>query len=225
MELHVVEPVFQGLTKDGKMSTRSKAAQEAREAWLQKIPKDAIVLTQTDADRIYSIWNTLKEKKLISNILKDGVKEQSVWTKDPETGVHLACRPDFISSRGHVIDIKTTRNASPDFFLSQVFSNRGYSQFYILQSSHYTHVLKTAGISDGKSFLFIAMASAPPYEMRVYPLDEGALDAGDSWRKKLTRLYADCLETDTWPGYDDTAHPTTLPSWFNDPPMVMEEEP
>jgi hypothetical protein len=227
MDLHVVEPVFQGRTQKGELTTSSncKEVKEKRAAWREKLPKDAIVLKAEDAERIYSIHNTLKEKKLISNILKDGIKEQSLWVKDPETGVALACRPDFITAKGHVIDIKTTRDASPNFFLNEIFSNRGYSQFYVLQAAHYTHCLKTAGISDGKSFLFIAMENQSPFEMRVFPLDEGALDAGDSWRQKLTKTYADCLMSDRWPRFDDTAFPTSLPSWFNDPPVFAEEEP
>lgn len=218
---HVVKPKFMGRTLDGKMSDRSKEAKEKEQEWLSKRGTEDIVVTQEEAERLFSIHNMLKEKNMISNILRKGVKEQSLWVKDPETGVTLACRPDFIAEdTGYCIDLKTTRDASPGFFTNEIFSTKG--RFYLLQSSHYTHCLKTAGVSDGKAFIFIAIENLEPFDMRVYAIDEGALSAGDEWRKRLTEQYAECLETDIWPGYPDTCFPTTIPSWFNDPPEVSE---
>lgn len=220
MDLHKVEPIFEGLTKEGKMSTRSAAAQDAKKNWWAKLPKDSIVVKASEAEAIYGIWETLKEKKLVTAMLKDGIKEQSLWIKDPETGIAMACRPDFITERGHVIDLKTAIDAGAEHFLQQIFSKRRTSPFYLLQAAHYSHCMKVAGLGDGKSFVFIAMEKTHPYEMLVYPLDEGCLDAGMAWINKLKRDYADCLMADSWPGYKDEAFPVSLPSWFDDPPDI-----
>jgi hypothetical protein len=139
-----------------------------------------------------------------------------VFVKDPETGVILAAKYDFITDRGDGCDIKTTRDASVHHFKSAILSE--YSTFYILQAAHYAHVLKVAGIGRGDRFTFVAIEKTPPYEIAVYTLDEGHLAIGEEWRKHLTNVYAECLETGQWAGYPDKAQSFDIPNYASMPP-------
>lgn len=212
----IIEPEFTGKTKDGRDSARSKEAKDAKADWYASIPGDKIVVTMDEVDMIDGISRSLKEKKMVRNILDGGIAETSLWVEDKDNGATLACRPDFISRHGHVIDLKTCRDAGPSSFLSQVFRDTFQNPFYILQAAHYAHCLRLAGIGSGESFTFIAIEDKT-WDFMVYPMDIGCLGPGEQWRSLLTDRYAECLKADVWPGYDDRAYPVTVPQYVEVP--------
>jgi hypothetical protein len=218
-DLVKVEPIFEGRTKKGELTTSMNCTEvkEAYDFWHANIPKGVIVVSAEDMVNLKGIRKTRKENKLVSGILREGIGESSLWVKDPETGVNLACRPDHITKSGHVIDFKTTRDATRGFFINQIFSERSHSPFYLLSCAHYAHCLKVAGIGKGDHFVLIAIEKEAPWGIKVYPLDAGHLDAGEVWRSKLTRLYAECLSKDYWPNYADRAEDIDIPQWLNVP--------
>lgn len=208
-------PEFVGKTLDGKPSSRSKEAKELKQAFLDGLPPDSILANDDEMELYTRVINLLSEKKFATRLLKDSVKEVSIFTTDPETGLLLACRPDFITDRGNVCDLKTTRDASMSFFWNEIFSERG--MFYVLQAAFYAHCLKLAGIGRGESFTFIAIEKSPPVDIAIYHLDHGHLDVGDQWRKYLTTLYAECLRTNVWNGYEDRAQSGEVPQFASVP--------
>ena len=215
-ETVIVEPEFVGMTKDGRPSTQSKEAREMKVAWYADLPKDANVVSKEEWGNITGIWNNVKQHKFLRNLLLKGVSEQSLWIKDPETGVTLACRPDFIAQESYIVDFKTTRDASPSYFKNQIFSPRGL--FYVLGAAHYNYVLKHAGIGRGENFVYVALESTKPWGIKIYTLDAAALGPGEQWRRQLTQTYAKCLESDSWPNYDERAEAAEAP-----PYMVVPE--
>lgn len=215
----LVEPEFKGKTKDGRDSARSAESKQLKEAWYaQQDPKKTII-KKDDVPLIQGISRSIRGHTVIRNLLKEGVSETSLWIKDPETGVVLACRPDFIAKAGFVVDVKTTRNAGREFFTNQIFSDRYDSPQYILQAAHYANCLAAAGFGRSDSFAFIAVEKEPPYCLNLFALDDYCLDVGRKVIKKLTRIYADCLEKNVWPGYADVAIPVGIPNW-----VMWEEE-
>ena len=216
-------PVFVGKTKDGKDSTRSKEAAEKKADFLAGLPPDAIIASDDEMDMYAGILNSMREKKFVNRLLKDSIKEVSLFVEDPETGLTLACRPDFITNLGDCCDLKTTRNASHSAFRSAIFSDSPSSPFYILQAAHYAYCMKIAGLGDGKRFTFVAIEKEGPHDFAVYTVDEGHLDIGERWRKKLTKTYADCLQSGRWPGYVDGAQSFDLPAFASLPPLEEDE--
>lgn len=220
----VYEPVFTGKTKDGKESTRSGEAREKKEAWYANIKPEQIVLTVDEIPVIDGIMKSVKNHKLVRNLLKEGLSEQSLFVKDSDTGLILSCRADFISTRGHVIDIKTTRDASPGFFLNQIFSDRSNSPYYILNAAHYAHCMREAKVGSGESFTFVAIEKKEPYGIMVYPMDIGCLAPGEQWRSVLTKRYAECVEKNIWPCYEERAFPATPPQWSSVPHTEEDDD-
>jgi hypothetical protein len=218
LDNYVVEPVFTGKTLDGRDSTRSRAAKDARDAWYLDLKTGSVVVKERWVEPLVGMCRAIKAHRLVGNLVKEGVRETSLWVTDPETGVTLKCRPDFISSAGFLVDFKSTRNAHPDEFYWDIFGVRGY--FYSMQLAHYNHCLRAAGISRGESATIVAVEKEAPYGVMVYPLDVGNLGPGEQWRAHLTRLYAECLRTNQWPGYPEQAQALDTPENIKLPPDV-----
>lgn len=211
METNVVEPEFVGKTKDGRDSARSAEAKKLKEDWYASLAKDCIVVKKDDIEMIKGISKSVREHTLVRNLLKEGMSETSLWVKDPETEVILACRPDFIAREGYIVDIKTTRSAAEKDFVDDIFGEYGYH--YIMQASLYARCARIAGLQRPDSFTFIAIEKEPPYCLNVFPLDHGCLAVGDSYVEKLVKLYAECLNSGNWPGYSNKAIPVMIPTW------------
>lgn len=211
MDTHVVEPTFSGKTKDGKDSTRSAEAKILKTQWYADLKPETLVVRQDDIAMIKGISKAVREHTLIRNMLKEGVSETSLWVKDPQYEVAIACRPDFIAKAGYIVDLKTTRSADQHDFVRDIFSPHGYH--YILQAALYAKCAKLAGLDRPDSFTFIAIEKEPPFCLNVFPMDHGCLEVGNSYIEKLLPIYAECIQKNTWPGYSDKAIPVEIPQW------------
>lgn len=217
---HVVEPVFTGMTKDGKPSTRSAEAINAKKEWYASLPPGTTVVTPDELDVLIGVANQIKNSRLLTNMLKSSIRESSLWVQDPDTGLTLQARPDFITQSGYCVDIKSTRQFAKDF-PKEIFSDRYNSRFYILSAAHYVRCLSLAKISKTDNITLLAVETFPPYGIQCFNLDIGCIATGESWRDHLTKLYADCLKADRWPGYKDEVIGLTPPEFVSQPP---EEE-
>lgn len=224
LDLMVVEPLFTGFTKDGKESAQSGEAKQKKKEWYAALSKEAIVIPAKNHSQLVGMVHAVRKHKIVGNMIKDGVRETTVVVTDPATGQPLKCRPDVIAVKGYLIDYKTTRDASPSFFLNQIFSDRGTSPFYVLGAAHYTHCARIAQVARGESFVFVAIEKTPPFGIMVYPLDRGQLEVGESHRAPLTRRFANCVQSGEWPSYDQKAFPTEIPEYVKWPDYVEDEE-
>lgn len=211
LETYIIEPDVDLRTKKGK---------EELEAFKSTVKPDAIVVPFDWADDLVGMLRSCMNHKLLKNLLKDGVRETSLFVEDDQTGTLLQCRPDFVSAKGFLVDIKTTRDASESFFLNEIFSSRfSGSPFYALQAAHYAHCARLSQVCNGDSFIFVAIEKEPPYGIMIYPMDEGCLGPGEQWRAELTKLYTECKRTDIWPCYPERAVNVFPPEWVELPPM------
>lgn len=222
LDTMVIEPVFSGTTKDGKESTRSAAAREKKEQWYAELKPGVTVVTPEEVEQITGMMKSLYTHKLVGKLMKNGVRETSLWTKDPETGLSLQCRPDFISEKGHLCDVKSTRSAHKSFFLSEIFDDRR-GPFYTLQAAHYAHQARLSRVCRFDSFYIIAVEKTPPWGVVIYPLDQGCIDVGERHRHPMTKRYAQCAAANTWPGYDERAEPVEIPGWVKYPEYEEEQ--
>lgn len=143
-------------------------------------------------------------------ITGDGEIELSIRWDDPETGVPCKARWDRHSpsiAGGAIVDLKTTRDASPRTFERAIFQY-GYHR----QGAFYLRSAKAHGLPH-QHYVIIAVEKEPPHGVCVYRLTEGAIDAGDCQLEPLLRRYAECLEADVWPCYPDEVQDIALPHW------------
>lgn len=137
-----------------------------------------------------------------------GEVELSVVWRDAATGVLCKARFDRLSTRFRTIaDLKTTTDASEREFARSI-----YTYGYHRQGAFYLDGATAAGI-EADHFAIIPVEKDAPFATATYRLTEGAIDAGRDQLRGLLALYAQCLETNTWPAYPDEVRDVSLPDY------------
>lgn len=136
-----------------------------------------------------------------------GVAESSVYWHDEETGVLCRCRPDYLRPDGIILDFKSAVDASPDKWLRSAM-DYGYHR----AAAWYLDGLTTAGI-PAKAFVFPVIEKSAPYVAAYYTLSERMIALGRHENRAALRIYAECVRTNTWPGYSGRIETLDLKPW------------
>ena len=132
-----------------------------------------------------------------------------MWT-DAGFGLECKCRPDWLTNDGSiVVDLKTTKDASPRGFKQSVANYR-----YHVQAAWYLHGLEQATGKRPDQFIFICVESTAPYAVAVYAADAEMIERGhDQAMRDLAKL-AVCKAADHWPSYSEQIETLSLPAWM-----------
>ena len=128
-----------------------------------------------------------------------GIPEASVFATDPDTGVQVRCRFDYLGTgdgRRVAGDVKTTAKRATKAAFAKAVADLGYH----VQDAHYDDTLRFAGGSID-AFLFIVVEKEPPYLTAVFMLDRDFKEIGHQKAARARRVLATCREKDEWPGY------------------------
>jgi len=178
-EKYIVEPIFEGLTADGKMSTRSASAKKKRAEWLAEIPKDAVVVTEDERDRILSMIDSVASHPTASQLLKDGKPEMiGYWKKSvkyndedmTEEPLEIALRMmgDFLRfDLGILADLKTCQDSSWESFRRTHVEGLGA----FLQMAQYKDGVQSITGAPVENCAWIAVESKFPFETAVHEVD------------------------------------------------------
>lgn len=144
-----------------------------------------------------------------------GKPEQSLFWTDPRTGVELRCRydwlPDPVEGRRLVIpDYKTTDQSADAGAFGRTAANLGYPQ----QTAWYIDAAKACGLDDDPAFLFVVQEAKPPYLVNVIEMPWLDVEVGRQLNRKAIDIYAECVATNTWPGYGDGIKTAHMPGWY-----------
>ena len=155
----------------------------------------------------------------IASILFDpdrgGKPEQSLFWMDPAFGVRRRARLDWLptepTSAGRLVisDYKTTVSAAPRAFAKSVFE---YG--YHCQADWYMELARALGLADDPAFVFVAQQKTAPFLVTVHECDPMALRIARTLNERALDVYAECVATDTWPGYSDDIELVSPPSWL-----------
>jgi hypothetical protein len=182
---------------------------------------DRPIISQDDFTRVLGIRDAVSRHPAAALALKDGKAEQSLFIEDPDTGLQLKCRADFLTGNADV-DLKTCVDASPAGFAKSV-ANFGYD----LQAAMTLDICGFLGLGV-EHIIFIAAEKEPPYAVGVYELDARALEVGRNKYRRLLNRYLLCVAEDRWPAYSQNIEYLSLPSWaekadFRE--MLLEDSP
>jgi hypothetical protein len=161
-----------------------------------------------DFDKVRRMRDAVHNHKTASQFLKGGIAEQTIYWTDSETGVKCKCRPDFDSHTGYLVDLKSTADAS-----ARGFGNSSFKYNYHVQAPFYLDGYNTAMPNKKQGFVFIAVESAPPYNVGVYFTTSDVYSLGKEQYLKGLKKYKQCLQTGIWEGYGDEILPLELPAW------------
>lgn len=197
-EMYLVEPEFVGKTQDGKLSTRSKEAQEKKKAWWKSLPKDSMVLTKKEMDDLIYMIDSLATHPRAGSLLRNGRPEVSGFFTDPDTGIRVRIRLDYLTidkqGRYYISDLKTARDAGQGLF--------GYDaarlKYHMQLALYYDGLWQITG-KQPEAAAFIALEKTPPYPVALYWLNDDDLDVGRRWYKFALQTLKRCLEQNDWP--------------------------
>ena len=158
-----VLPEFNARTKEGK-----KIKQDFFDN-----NKGKIIIKQEEQEAIEKIKKNFNSHSLAKNLVQR-LSEKEVSYYGTIDKVPVRVRPDGIKDNDYIIDIKTTSDASPRFFKSQI-----YNFAYHLQACFYSEALGY----DPAKFRFIAIENKYPYTVEVFAMSEDMIEYGrDAWR-------------------------------------------
>jgi hypothetical protein len=189
--------VWRGSRRAGKEWDEFCAANKGRT--IVKLDEYATALSMRDAVRAHPI---------AGKILAAGMPEQTFTGVDPETGLMLKCRVDWLATvYACFADLKTTADGE-----AKRFGILAHRYGYNLQSAFYRRVLALNGLDLPPKI--ITVESAEPHDVAVFGVDEDALYFADAEITELLRRVADCTASGKWPGRYETAEERlALPSW------------
>ena len=168
------------------------------------------VLISTEADYVAgmqeSVFSNEKAKQLLKNC---EYKEISVFATCPKTGVNLRCRFDGLSIKNnYAIDLKTTRDSSPDEFSKAIYNYR-----YHVQDAFYRYVYFLATGIELDFFEFIAVESDIPHPTMLYKLDDISRNIGKAEYERNLNTTAECIKNNHWPAYTAESDVISIPEW------------
>jgi exodeoxyribonuclease VIII len=186
---------------------RTKAGKELYKQFLDSLGDGMTAVPPDVYDTAKAMAEAVKAHPVAAKLLTDGKPEESYfWEED---GIKCSCRPDWLRNDGIVVDLKTTKDASPDGFQKSAYNFR-----YYVQAWWYIHGLRQCWV-DACEFVFIAVESSPPYGVCVYSADNSFYKLGEIEAMQDFEVYKECLKSGVWYGYDKKPgiHTLSLPEW------------
>ena len=194
----------------GDINRRTK---EGREQWAAFECNSAgkTVITADDAEVVMAMGRSIMRHPGAAMLLGLPGKAETthMWT-DATYGVECKCRPDWLTDDGSImVDLKTTRDASPRGFRRSIGDYR-----YHVQAGWYMHGVEQATGKRPDQFIFICVESTAPYACAVYASDAEMIERGHEQAMKDLGKLAVCRAADSWPSYSDQIETISLPGWM-----------
>jgi len=202
----------------GDINRRTK---EGREQWaaFEAASKRKTVITADDAEVVMAMGRSVMRHPGAAMLLGMAGKAETthMWT-DPIYGLECKCRPDWLTDDGSIIvDLKTTRDASPRGFRRSIADYR-----YHVQAGWYMHGVELATGKRPDQFIFICVESTAPYACAVYAADAELIERGYEQAMLDLGKLATCKAADSWPSYSDQIENISLPGWMTGAPSQTQ---
>jgi hypothetical protein len=127
---------------------------------------------------------------------------------EPGTTFECKGRLDFVSSEGCIVDLKTTKNASPSGF-----SREAANFEYHAQAAWYSDGYKA---TTGRTlpYVIVAVENFEPYVVTVFTIPPPVIEVGRRRYRELLDTLAFCRRESRWPGYCEAPVELELPPWL-----------
>jgi exodeoxyribonuclease VIII len=195
----IESPGFDRRTKNGKAGYEEFYAQHAGK----------IVLEPEDFMTCLRVRDAVHRHPVAAGLLRGGKAEQSFYAHDQGTGELIKCRTDYIHDSGRmIVDVKTTKDASPEGFGKSAANLR-----YTVQTAWYHRVLDAAFGEHPKDWVFLAVEKEPPYAIGVYFTEVDQVERAAIAAQRNLETIAACRQSGQWPDWGFEPRPLALPGW------------
>lgn len=146
-----------------------------------------------------------------------GYSEVTCIVQDPETGLWLRVRIDFLPTDApFMADIKTALDVSPHGFGSSAASLRYEGQAWLYLHA-FNLLAEKNGLAKKTDWLHVAVRKPKPHFVRCYFMEQSQILYGGECMRKWMRQLATCIENNSWPEYagGEEVSPLKYPDWWN----------
>lgn len=181
---------------------------------LPYIKQRTAAANQASAEDMHGMIQSLMAHKKIRRIIEESRKQESIFKRDPETGlmrkVRLDLRTEDNQSRIVVADLKSIfRGGAATAAWPQQCARKSLH----IQDSFYSDTVRDSTGADKLFFVFLVVERKPPYACRIFQLDpEGKKFAREKYKRAM-ESFRKCQETGVWPAYDEDIVTVSLPAW------------
>lgn len=191
---------------------RTDKAKEARDAAIAagKVPTLPHELAEA-----HQVADAVLRHPTTGGLLTEGDAEVSMFWRDPEFGIWLRGRADYLTWFGGVptiVDVKTTADASPG---DDGFGRNAYNFAYWMQDPWYREGWASALKCDWRDidFVFAVVETEPPYLVATYRIKPEHVELGREQNRIARERYRDCVKAGIWPGYSEEIEDLELPRY------------
>lgn len=163
------------------------------------------IITSEQEDFLAGAIKSIAAHPIAKEMLAAGKAEQSVvWEYN---GIRCKARPDWITAGDTIVDLKTTRDASPREFHRSICDLK-----YYRQAAFYLDALNSLGVPV-KHFCILAIEKDPPYLLSCHHISPEWIEIGREEYTRLLGRLVECKRTNYWPGYEEILHTAFPPDW------------
>lgn len=197
------------------LASNGAASTKAAKDWIADARADGLIPVKQDvADEVDAIAEAvLAHPEAQALLAQSGNPEVSLFGTDPDTGVDMRARFDYLPDptveTPIAVDLKTARDASPEGCERAAAEHR-----YDIQQEFYLHLFAIVTGDFTGRMKFVVVEKEPPYLVGVYELANEFADMGRRKVRQALETYAACAAADLWPGYPTTPEPLQPPTWL-----------
>ncbi len=159
-----------------------------------------------DYQKLCDMRDSLKSNFEAWDLISEAKYEQSYFWTDEDTGLMLKARPDILHG-SLVVDLKTTRDASPRSF-QRSMCDGGYH----IQAAMILDAVRAIDKREIVTFINIAIEKEYPYSVGIYIIDDAAIAAGREKYKRILRELKEAKESNSFCDYQTQT--ICLPAWY-----------
>jgi exodeoxyribonuclease VIII len=197
---------------------RTKAAKDARAAFLAELAEGVTPVKADDYDLVTRCAAAVRSHPAALPFLSGLAEHEIAWEAH---GVACAGRPDLISDRACIVDLKSTRHVS----LSAIGRDFA-SRLYHGQVAWYHDGAIRAGAlrRDAENPHVIAVQTVEPFDVVMFRVPDDTLEAGRRLYIRLMETWVGCQQSGWWPGIAPGIVEWLLPPWADGATVAPVEE-
>lgn len=219
-----VEPVFQGYTQKGELTTNpnAKEVKEKKAAWYADLPPGTVVVTEEELEQITGMIESVSEHEQGRHVFTGGIPERAGFYRDPRTGIKMKIMPDFLGSDLFMVtDYKTAVSCEQRTFGAKAFGELRYD-LRIWMYAYGVSLIEKKPMPE--NLFFMVTEKVWPYESAVFFMtDEQKNQAMYDYNKAMDRLKA-CIDSGSWPMRQTKMEPLWTPKRFIDADVHEHEK-
>lgn len=168
-------------------------------------------------DTIEEMLSSCYQDKVIQGLIKNTEYQLSCYWTDPETGIQLKTRPDFVKRKKNVIvNVKTALDGSPQGFQRDCVKYEYYLQAII----EITGCVASGLMERVDNYFWLVVEKQAPFNATVYDFRTEDIASMRMTLEYTLNKIKKAQEADLWPGYSqeaDNEHGVlqmSIPSWY-----------